>query len=196
VIIENTSGDLPKHDLDFIENYVDNREAADLRAELDALIDTFQVEQIRKGTEWSPTPRLVASFSDEQFALPGARPSLPVPDRMRRLCESVAEHVGHPINYVLANWYRNGSDHTGWHCDKVEFHEPETRIAVLSLGATRPFVVRDLISGRIRSELNMSSGSLAVMSMHLQTYAEHCVPAVAEEIGPRISLTLRCLRRA
>jgi alkylated DNA repair dioxygenase AlkB len=185
------AGDIPEDDLEYLEGYVGAPLLETLDLLLPSLFGHFQVEQIHKEDGWSPTPRLVASFSERSISFPGARASLPLPAPMRDLCEHVSVRAGHQFNYVLANWYRDGGDNTGWHSDKVEFHDPDSKIAIVSLGATRPFEVRDIATKRLRARLLLPAGSLALMSVHLQTYTEHAIPVVDDPVGPRISLTLR-----
>lgn len=185
---------LPLEDLEYDAHFVELELLEQLKREIFEMLPAFQVEQIPKEDGWIPTPRLIASFSDRQFDLPGARPSIPVPDSVRRLCEAVSVRTAHPFNYVLTNWYRDGRDFTGWHPDKAHFHEPDSKIAVVSLGAVRHFLVRDQVTKRPRADIAVAEGSLLLMSMALQGYTEHTIPPVDTEIGPRVSLTLRQLR--
>jgi hypothetical protein len=62
-------------------------------------------------------------------------------------------------------------------------------IAIVTLGATRPFLIRPLGGGPSRN-VRPGSGDLLIMGGRCQHAWEHGVPKVAT-CGPRISVTLR-----
>jgi alkylated DNA repair dioxygenase AlkB len=87
------------------------------------------------------------------------------------------------------NYYRDGRDSVAWHRDRELRHLDSTLIAIVTLGAARPFLVRPLGGGKSR-DLRPASGDLLVMGGSCQKTWEHSVPKVAHA-GPRISATLR-----
>ena len=87
------------------------------------------------------------------------------------------------------NYYRDGRDSVAFHRDRELRHLNDTLIAIVTLGATRPFHLRPLGGGR-SIDLRPGSGDLLVMGGRCQTAWEHCVPKTASA-GPRISVTLR-----
>ena len=86
------------------------------------------------------------------------------------------------------NYYRDGRDSVAFHRDRELRHE-DTLIAIVTLGAVRPFLIRPLGGGPSR-DVRPGSGDLLVMGGACQTAWEHAVPKIAA-CGPRISVTLR-----
>lgn len=87
------------------------------------------------------------------------------------------------------NLYRDGSDSVAWHTDRNGRGVPETTIAIVSVGAPRPFLLRPLGGGRSLPFL-LGQGDLLVMGGETQQHFEHGVPKVAAA-GPRLSITFR-----
>jgi alkylated DNA repair dioxygenase AlkB len=90
---------------------------------------------------------------------------------------------------VGLNYYRNGRDSVASHRDRELRRLDQTLVAIVTLGATRPFLVRHRTGGRSR-DLRPSAGDLLVMGGRCQADWEHCVPKVARA-GPRISVSVR-----
>lgn len=108
---------------------------------------------------------------------------------IRRQVETVSMSS---FNGVLANLYRTGHDHMGWHSDDERSLGPDPVIASVSLGAERRFDFRHRESGEIRSTL-LPHGSLLVMSGAAQRCWKHRIPKSAKVTDPRINLTFRLL---
>lgn len=143
-----------------------------------------------------PTPRMVLSFSDAEYAFEDIGASLPWPDCLSSTRERIEASAGHPFNYALANWYRDGSDFTGWHSDKIEHHVAGSQIAILSLGAMREIAFRPIGSLTPSSTVPLRSGSLLWMSCALQKVFEHAVPKDPAVRAERFSVTFRYLKTA
>lgn len=90
------------------------------------------------------------------------------------------------------NYYRDGRDSVAPHRDRELRQLDDTLIAIVTLGATRPFLVRPLGGGASR-DLSPGAGDLLVMGGATQRGWEHGVPKVARA-GPRISVTWRWSR--
>ena len=60
----------------------------------------------------------------------------------RRLLERVRAEAGTPFNHVLVNRYRTGEDSMGLHADDEPELGPDPRVATVSLGAGRRFLVK------------------------------------------------------
>ena len=58
------------------------------------------------------------------------------------LAGALSEHYRTPYERLWMNWYRDHDDSTGWHADRPANRRPEATIPVLSLGATRRFLIR------------------------------------------------------
>jgi len=95
-----------------------------------------------------------------------------------------------PFNSVLANAYRDGRDSMGWHADDEKELGAEPRIASISLGAHRRFVLRSR-SGEETRSLQLEHGSLLLMQGKSQRDYRHSIPKTKKVVGLRINLTFR-----
>jgi alkylated DNA repair dioxygenase AlkB len=100
--------------------------------------------------------------------------------------------------------YRDGRDGQAFHRDTDMRWLDDTVIAILSLGARRPWLLRPRTSRHDHSEgkgaihdLAPGSGDLIVMGGRTQADWEHSVPyRVGQPLTPRISIQWRYARRA
>jgi alkylated DNA repair dioxygenase AlkB len=130
-------------------------------------------------------PRLTAWCGEPHEQASGPW-DLPLVHEARRALEG---RYGVALPWVGANWYRDGRDSVAWHRDRVRVGHAEPLVAIVSLGARRPFLVRPYGGGRSRRWL-VGAGDLLVMGGEAQHHWEHGVPKVAAA-GPRISLMFR-----
>lgn len=87
----------------------------------------------------------------------------------------------------------DGASSMGFHSDAVAQLEPDTGVAIVSVGAERTLRFRR-IDDRARAwDFMLANGSLLFMSDDVQTAYQHAVP-VERDAGARISLTFRALR--
>lgn len=126
-------------------------------------------------------PRLTAWCTDPQ--------RLPHPTLVRAL-RALNAHYG-PELFETAGlcWYRDGQDSVAWHGDRIRHRRQETVIAIVSLGAARPLLLRPRGGGPSRT-FRLGHGDLFVMGGTCQTTWEHAVPKV-RAAGPRISVQFR-----
>jgi alkylated DNA repair dioxygenase AlkB len=94
-----------------------------------------------------------------------------------------------PLGGIGLNYYRDGRDSVAPHRDRELRHLDDTLIAIVTLGARRPFLIRPKGGGKSR-DISPASGDLLVMGGHTQVGWEHAVPKV-KRAGPRISVTWR-----
>jgi alkylated DNA repair dioxygenase AlkB len=87
------------------------------------------------------------------------------------------------------NHYRDGHDSVAPHRDRELRDLDDALVAVLTLGARRPFLVRPRGGGR-SIDLSPASGDLLVMGGRCQLDWEHGVPKVARA-GARVSVSWR-----
>ncbi|HEX5614104.1 MAG TPA: alpha-ketoglutarate-dependent dioxygenase AlkB [Acidimicrobiia bacterium] len=94
-----------------------------------------------------------------------------------------------PLGGVGLNYYRDGRDSVAFHRDRELRHLDDTLIAIVTLGARRPFLLRSRAGGP-STDLAPASGDLLVMGGATQVRYEHAVPKVAH-CGPRVSASWR-----
>jgi alkylated DNA repair dioxygenase AlkB len=147
------------------------------------LVDTLDWRQ-RTVTMYDrrlPEPRLTSWWTAEA----GHEP-LPVLGEARR---TLGSRYGVEFDTIGFNWYRDGNDSVAWHGDLRGPKMPEATIAIVSVGARRPFRLRPR-SGGPSISYNVGHGDLLVMGGACQHQWQHCVPKV-RGAGPRISITFR-----
>ena len=87
------------------------------------------------------------------------------------------------------NLYESGRQRMGFHSDSYAELEPDSCIAIASLGATRSLVFRSLDEAHEIS-FRLEHGSILLMTRETQDSWLHGVPPV-DAAGRRISLTFR-----
>jgi alkylated DNA repair dioxygenase AlkB len=113
----------------------------------------------------------------------------PPPDDLRAMATVLSDRYGVRFTQVGANLYRDGVDSVAWHGDRVARELPEAVVALVSLGATRPFRLRPTGGGN--SVLyRPGPGDLLVMGGSCQRTWQHAVPK-CRGVGPRISVQFR-----
>lgn len=183
--------------VEYLPDFLDTGEREGLRSELEAARGLFDRDRLTMYGRVSESPRLVCAFGDEglRYRYAGVdRPTHPWPVRLREARDRVADLVGHPFDYALVNLYRDGNDYIGWHADKVADLEPGSCIASLSLGAERPFQLRDKAGRGDLREILLADGSLLLMRGATQRYYKHQLPARRGVANARFNVTLRHLR--
>lgn len=106
--------------------------------------------------------------------------------------------VGQKLNFnsCLCNLYRTGSDYAAWHSDdEVELGKNPV-IASASFGATRKIVFKHKNDKGIEKiELELEDNSLLLMKGNLQHYWRHQLNKTSKNVGPRINLTFRNIKK-
>jgi alkylated DNA repair dioxygenase AlkB len=123
-------------------------------------------------------PRLTVEFPDIADA--------PVP-LLRTAAAALSVHYGVPYDGLWVNRYRDHSDSTGWHGDWPTCKRELCVVPVLSLGATRRFLLKPRAGGRSIG-LTPQGGDLVVMGGRCQRDWVHSVPKQKTPAGVRISV--------
>ncbi|MGH9025135.1 MAG: alpha-ketoglutarate-dependent dioxygenase AlkB [Acidimicrobiia bacterium] len=149
---------------------------------LDALIETVEWNQ---GRRWMYDRMVDDPRLSRWYRRGDSLPDPALDDVGRELHARYRVPLGGPG----LNYYRDGRDSVAFHRDRELRHLDDTLIAILTLGAERPFLVRPRGGGNSRN-LSPASGDLLVMGGRTQRDWEHGIPKVARA-GPRISATWR-----
>jgi alkylated DNA repair dioxygenase AlkB len=123
-------------------------------------------------------PRLTADYPDVAEA--------PL-DALRAMAAALSEHYGVRYRSLWVNLYRHQHDSTAWHGDNIGRIHAESIVPVLTLGASRRFLIRPTYGGRTAT-FRPASGDLIVMGGRAQRDWRHCVPKESTPSGPRISI--------
>jgi alkylated DNA repair dioxygenase AlkB len=111
------------------------------------------------------------------------------PAELREMAGVLGERYGVAFTQVGANLYRDGRDSVAWHGDRVARELPAAVVALVTLGATRPFRLRPTGGGPSVGYLP-ARGDLLVMGGSCQRTWQHAVPKCAAA-DPRISVQFR-----
>jgi alkylated DNA repair dioxygenase AlkB len=103
------------------------------------------------------------------------------------LTEVLSARYQRPYARLWMNWYRDNNDGTGWHADRPANQQDEAVIPVLSLGATRRFLIRPE-GGGPSTTIVTHGGDLVVMGGRCQKDYQHSVPKQKQVAGARLSL--------
>ncbi len=165
-------------------------------------------EQLRDELRWvrhGTTPRMEYyvnkikvpyTYGKEEFA----RTYHPQPEHNAIECVRVAVemYTGVEFEVCFLNRYVSAQDHLGWHSDNSPEMDDERPIAIVSLGAEREIMFRDIpfhngidYRGMPAERHLLTAGSLCVMAPGMQDTHQHRLPKSGRQCGERISLTFR-----
>jgi len=182
-------------DVSFARVQLDERSWVDIARHFLRGADTL-FEELRAGVEWIRYRRHMYDRMVDDPRLSrwyGADEPLPH-ETLVAVRDALAARYGVPFADVGLNYYRDGRDSVASHRDRELRHLGDTRVAILSLGARRPFLIRPRGGGR-SIDLSPASGDLLVMGGAFQIGFEHGVPKIVHA-GPRISASYRWARDA
>jgi alkylated DNA repair dioxygenase AlkB len=108
---------------------------------------------------------------------------------------ALSNHYGVEYDSLWLNLYRDGWDSTGWHRDRFSCRRPECIVPVLTLGATRRFLLKPRAGGTSIA-FSPRSGDLVVMGGRCQQDWVHGVPKEPGILEARISLNFQSSMQA
>jgi alkylated DNA repair dioxygenase AlkB len=126
-------------------------------------------------------PRLTAQYRDIRAPKDAA---------LLQIANALSRRYGTDYDSLWLNLYRCGEDSTGWHRDRFASREKECIVPVLSLGATRKFLLKPRSGGRSLT-FKPASGHLIVMGGRCQQDWVHSVPKDPGLTEARISLNFQ-----
>ena len=187
--------DIPNANVAFYERFFGVTESKRIFSELMSQT-AWRQDSITIFGKTMPLPRLTAWYGDpgKSYTYSGIpmepEPWTPTLMMIKHSIERVCEAS---FNSVLLNLYRNGNDGVAWHSDdELELGENPV-IASVSFGATRKFSFKHKTNPDLRISLDLTLGSLLIMSGSTQHYWHHQIPKTAKKVEPRINLTFRVI---
>ena len=178
----------------FTPDFLDAAAAQEMFSDIDATTPWESVELTVFGRKVKE-PRLSAWMNSEgrPYVYSGtsrvAHRFTPVLENLRVLVE---QRSGHHFNSALVNLYRSGDDALGWHADDEPENGREPVIASVSFGTIRRFDLRHRET-KETVRVDLTSGSLLLMSGATQHRWVHQVPRQRKVRTPRINVTFRRL---
>ena len=146
----------------------------------------WREERMRMYDRTVQVPRLVARYAGDE-----ALPHPVLDDARAALNAQYAGELGEPFVSAGLCLYRDGGDSVAWHGDRIARESPrDTMVAIVSLGATRPFALRPKGGGRAL-RLQVGHGDLLVMGGSCQRTWQHAIPKTTHALGARISIQFR-----
>ena len=130
-------------------------------------------------------PRLTAEY--------GRMADAPPP--LAAMADVLSAHYRVRYDSLWLNLYRDGSDSTGWHRDRFSCRQPECVVPVLTLGATRRFLIKPR-QGGASVAFSPQSGDLVVMGGRCQQDWVHGVPKTPGMREARISVNFQSSAQA
>jgi alkylated DNA repair dioxygenase AlkB len=130
-------------------------------------------------------PRLTAEYGHMREA----------PPPLAEMAEVLSRHYRVRYDSLWLNLYRDGRDSTGWHRDRFSCRQPECIVPVLTLGATRRFLIKPRHGGDSVG-FSPRSGDLVVMGGRCQQDWLHGVPKMPGTREARISVNFQSSAQA
>jgi alkylated DNA repair dioxygenase AlkB len=160
--------------------------AADELFDALAAVVPWREERMRMYDRTVQVPRLLARYGQGE-----ALPHPVLEDARAALNTHYGEELGEPFVSAGLCLYRDGGDSVAFHGDRIARESPrDTMVAIVSLGATRPFALRPR-SGGPGLRLQVGHGDLLVMGGSCQRTWLHAIPKTAHALGARISIQFR-----
>lgn len=142
-------------------------------------------------------PRLQCWMGDPQaYYRYSGLPMKPAPwhPEVAHLKRIVELTCGHRFNAVLINYYRNGSDHMGWHSDDEAELGAAPWVASYNLGESREFALRRKGESKTALKFPLMHDQLMLMNPAVQHGWQHSVPIRKRANGARINMTFRAIQ--
>lgn len=157
-------------------------------------IPWVQVRYYKPERGYVITPRLTWACGFHQKAtyplMKGMIAPNVIPDWLLPLKSLVEDTCNQSFNFMLFSKYRNEKDSITFHSDDERFLGFKPKIASLSLGETRPFVLKNKQTKQTET-FNLEAGDLFLMKNNCQRDYYHSVPKQNDKTEERISITFR-----
>lgn len=94
---------------------------------------------------------------------------------LEKLRDKVHQKTGQKCNHAVANRYCNGTDHIGYHHDKVRDFVDGSSVCTISLGTSRRFLLKNIKTDQI-IEIVLKPGSLFILGPKTNAEWKHSIP--------------------
>ncbi len=168
-------------------------------SQLNLRIDNeFIVEQmtlfnrLRDTISWegSMAARRTASFGVPYNYAQMTYPAVPMHAALVPVVEQLHAALGVRFNNCLLNFYETGQSKMGFHADDTSDLQPQTGVAIVSLGYPRKLTYRTKADKTVQKAFTLQPGSMLYMGSDVQDEWVHAIKK-QKGVGPRISLTWR-----
>jgi len=112
-------------------------------------------------------------------------------EAIRNIRLKLEESTGTKFEVCFLNYYKDQTQHLGWHSDNSPEMDDNRPIAIISLGVEREIWFRPMEKSDRKEVLLLNHGSLALMHAGMQDTWQHRIPKCSRVCGGRISLTFR-----
>ena len=183
---------IPNANFGVINNFIANPKAL-----LDKLISETDWQQFTLGNG-AKSPRLNKTYGAAYTYSGKYNAATDIPDFLMDIADAAAIAIGYKkgyFNQVLLNYYRDGSDSIGKHSDNEPELGPNPRVASISLGAVRTFYIVDRFNSSKQYGIPLQNGQLLAMGKNSQTHYMHYIPKDYNCKTPRVSITLRSIKK-
>lgn len=173
------------------EDFIKDITLEDLEKEI-----TFDQKTVKCYGKEYLEPRFTAVFGDPSVChlkytySKSPRILQPMTKTLETIRNEIEKFTGIKFDFVLANYYKDGTHKVGWHSDD-ESSMDCSNIISLSFGAERRFDIRDKITRKKVWSKHLKNGSLVWMKKGCQEKYHHQVPQQLRITQPRINLTFR-----
>lgn len=157
----------------------------------------WQQDQIKVFGKVYDQPRLTALYANNNSPYSYSNITMypsPFSATLLEIKEKVEQQLKQEFTTCLLNLYRHGQDSNGWHADNEKELGKNPIIASVSLGAERMFHMKHRTDNSQKIKINLTHGSLLVMSGSTQHYWLHQIPKTKKYVEERINLTFRILK--
>lgn len=123
------------------------------------------------------------------------KPPRPIPGCLQELKECVEQATGESFNFVLVNFYADGTHSISPHSDDESFLGPNPCVASLSLGGNRDFIMKHKTKKDVSGEkFLLQNGDMVVMRGTTMANWLHSVPkrvGKTQSTSARVNVTFR-----
>jgi len=165
----------------YIESFVGQPES--LYAYLEDAVNWDERMMTRKTASYGK----VYNYSQMEY------PFQPFLAELEILSNKLKGDIGFIPNNCLINFYPDGKSRMGFHSDQTDILETDTGIAIVSLGAARTLMFRNIAEPTRKESYDLPSGSLIYMTQTVQSRWQLAIPK-SDTLNGRMSLTFRRLK--